>query len=333
MRVLLTGGAGFIGHHLAYYLYAHTDWDLTFLDRLDGSGNLNRLVEAGFNRERTARWRFVYHDLRAPINDLLAAQIGRVDYVLHLAAGTHVDRSIAAPLDFIQDNIVATAHLLEFVKRFGCKKFIYFSTDEVFGPAPEGVKYKEDDRYSCSNPYSATKAGAEQLAFSYFRTYGAPVIITHTMNVCGIRQHPEKMIPGTIAKIRDDKEVIIHANKNKGTPGTRFYIDVSDVSDAVLFLLDCGVAGEKYNIVGEEEVDNLTLAHWIARSMRKPLNYELVDGARPGNRPGHDLRYALDGSKMAAMGWEPHYDIETAVKHITCWSLENPQWLMTQELK
>ena len=333
MRVLLTGGAGFIGHHLAHYLYAHTDWDLTFLDRLDGSGNLNRLVEMGFNRERTARWRFVYHDLRAPINDQLAAQLGSFDYILHLAAATHVDRSISSPMEFVQDNVVATCNLLEYARQRGCKKFIYFSTDEVFGPAPEGVKYKEDDRYSCSNPYSATKAGAEQLAFSYFRTYGVPVIITHTMNVCGIRQHPEKMIPGTIAKIRDGKPIIIHANKDKGTPGTRFYIDVEDVSDAVLFLLDCGIAGQKYNIVGKEEVDNLTLMQWIENAMQGNARYELVDGARPGNRPGHDLRYALDGSKMAAMGWEPHYDIQTAVENITRWSLENPQWLMTQELK
>ena len=307
MRVLITGGAGFIGHHLCQYIYANTDWDMVLLDRLDGSGNLNRLAELGFTG-RTSRWRFVYHDLRAPINDQLMSQLGEFDAILHLAAATHVDRSIAFPMEFVQDNVVATCNLLEYARHVGCGKFVQFSTDEVFGPAPQGVAYKEDDRFHCSNPYSATKAGAEELAMAYWRTYKVPVIVTHTMNVCGIRQHPEKMIPGTIAKIRDGREVIIHANKDRGTPGTRFYIDAFDVAEAVRFLLEQSrleVVGEKFNIVGKQEVDNLTLAQWIAGTMDRPLACQLVDGARPGNRPGHDLRYALDGGKMAALGWTP----------------------------
>lgn len=336
MRILITGGAGFIGHHLVdYILELYPYAQMTLIDRLDGSGNLNRLAEVG--AVKNPRVKFFYHDLRAPMNDLLIEQLGYHNCIVHLAAATHVDRSIALPMEFVQDNVVATCNLLEFARKTKPQMFIYFSTDEVFGPAPEGVKYKEDDRYSCSNPYSATKAGGEQLAFSYFRTYGVPVIITHTMNVCGIRQHPEKMIPGTIAKIRDGKTVVIHANKDRGTPGTRFYIDAEDVADAVMFLLSKGVPGEKYNIVGKEEVDNLTLAKWITDAMSWPvaqeLKYLLVDGARPGNRPGHDLRYALDGSKMAAMGWEPRIKIKTAVEEITRWSLENPHWLMTQESK
>jgi len=332
VRILITGGAGFVGHHLVDHilgLYPYAQ--MTLIDRLDGSGNLNRLAEVG--AVKNPRVKFFYHDLRAPMNDLLIEQLGYHDYVVHLAAATHVDRSIALPMEFVQDNVVASCNLLEFARKTKPRMFIYFSTDEVFGPAPAGVKYKEDDRYSCSNPYSATKAGGEQLAYSYFKTYGVPVIITHTMNVCGIRQHPEKMIPGTIAKIRDGKKVIIHANKDKGTPGTRFYIDAEDVADAVMFLFAWGEAGQKYNIVGKEEVDNLTLFDWIRTAMGLEADFEMVDGARPGNRPGHDLRYALDGSKMAAMGWEPRINIKRAVEDITRWSLKNPHWLMTQESK
>jgi dTDP-glucose 4,6-dehydratase len=330
MRILITGGAGFIGHHLVdHILRDYPEAQLTLLDRLDGSGNLNRLAEVG--AAKNPKVKFVFHDLRAAINDQLTAQLGTFTYIVHLAAATHVDRSIAFPMEFVQDNVVATCNLLEYARRTGCSKFLQFSTDEVFGPAPEGVKYAEDDRFHCSNPYSATKAGAEELAMAYWRTYKVPVIVTHTMNVCGIRQHPEKMIPGTIAKIRDGERVVIHANKDKGTPGTRFYIDAADVADAVMFLLAWGIRGEKYNIVGKEEVDNLTLARWIADDMRATLLFDLVDGARPGNRPGHDLRYALDGSKMAALGWTPRMDIRDSVSNIVNFSLRNTRWL--QEIK
>jgi dTDP-glucose 4,6-dehydratase len=335
-KVLLTGGAGFIGHHLAKHLFSHTDWNLTFMDRLDGSGNMNRLVEAGFfgdSGRRNGRWRFVYHNLRASINDQLVRQLGEFDYILHLAAATHVDRSISEPMEFVQDNVVATCNLLDFARQTGCEKFLQFSTDEVFGPAPPGVRYKEDDRFYCSNPYSATKAGSEELARSYYLSLGVPVVVSHTMNVCGVRQHPEKFIPGTISKILKGEKVVIHANKDAGTAGTRFYIDAADVADAVHFLMAAGVPGQKYNVVGKQEVDNLTLAKWIHEDLWPcipdgvPLDYELIDGARPGARPGHDLRYALDGSKMAAMGWEPHIDIRGSVKQIVQWSMQNPRWL------
>lgn len=331
MRLLLTGGAGFIGHHLVSHMLAlYPEHKITLLDRLDGSGNLNRLVEVGAK----GKARFVYHDLRAPISDLLAQQIGNQDYIVHMAAATHVDRSIAFPMEFVQDNVVATCNLLEYARRYGCKKFLQFSTDEVFGPAPPGVRYKEDDRFDCSNPYSATKAGAEVLALAYWKTYKVPVLVTHTMNVIGIRQHPEKFIPGTISKVLRGQTVTIHANADKGAPGSRYYIDALDVADAVMFLLAQGNPGEKYNVVGKEEVDNLALAQAIADDLGKPLVYKLVDGARPGNRPGHDLRYALDGSKMESLGWVPRWNIRESVRYIVEWTQANPQWLeQIQEIR
>jgi len=325
LRILVTGAAGFIGHHVIDAILRRTDWHITIIDRLDESGNLNRLAEVG--AAKNPRVRFFFHDLRAPLNDQLCAQIGPHDYIAHLAAATHVDRSITDPMAFVLDNVVATANILDFARKVGCAKFINFSTDEVFGPAPFGVRYKENDRYNAGNPYAATKAGAAQLGVSYHNTYGLPVITTHTMNVIGPRQHPEKYVPMTVAKVRDGDLVTIHADKSRTKAGSRFYIDARDVADAVLFLLSEGKAGEKYNIVGERETDNLELAKMIAKAVGRPLLYDMVDFH--SQRPGHDLRYALDGSKMAEMGWEPRTPIDSRVGEIVDWTLSNPHWLAT----
>lgn len=324
MKILITGAAGFIGHHLVAAVLARTDWDITVIDRLDESGNLNRLAEIG--AAKNSRVRFVFHDLRAPFNAQLMAQIGSHDYIVHMAAATHVDRSIADPMAFVLDNVVATTNMLDFAKVTSCQRFVNFSTDEVFGPAPAGVHYGEDDRYNAGNPYAASKAGAEQMGIAYHNTFRVPVVTTHTMNVIGARQHPEKYLPSTVAKVQRGETVIIHANKDRTKAGSRFYINAEDVADALLFLLaDArGIPGQKYNIVGERETDNLELARMVADAVGKPLLHELVDFH--SQRPGHDLRYALDGSKMRAMGWAPQ-PIAESVRAIVGWTLDNPKWL------
>lgn len=327
-RILITGGAGFIGAHLTQHLLELGLYELTLLDRLDSSGNLNRLAEIG--AVGNPRVKFQYHDLRAPISDMLARQLGTFEFIIHLAAGTHVDRSIADPLSFVYDNVVGTCNLLEFARKTGCRKLINFSTDEVFGAAPPGVVFKEDDRYRSANPYSASKAGAEELGIAYHNTYGVPVITTHTMNVCGIRQHPEKFIPNTIAKVRDGQLVKIHADKTCKISGSRFFIGADQVADAIVFLLAEGVPGEKYNIVGEREMTNLQVAVIISVAVGRMLKHEMVDGTL--SRPGMDLRYAMSGEKMRAMGWSPKVTIEDTIRDITRWSLENPHWL-PQETK
>ena len=340
-RVLITGGAGFIAHHLIYYILKTTNWDIISLDRLDYSGNLNRLdnILSTLQGKDRARVKIVFHDLKSEINPWIRKEIGEVNIILHLAAGSHVDRSIEFPIEFVMDNVLGTANILEYARYLNNKssqfeKFVYFSTDEVFGPAPDGVNYKENDRYNSTNPYSATKAGGEELAVAYENTYNLPVIITHTMNVFGERQHPEKFIPMCIKKIRDGETVTIHSDKSKKIAGSRHYIHAEDVSEAILFLLNNKTINEvdwggakcpKFNIVGAEELTNLELAQIIAKSQNKKLNYEMVDFH--SSRPGHDLRYSLSGKKMKSLGWTPKIKVESRIKQVVEWSLKNSNWI------
>jgi dTDP-glucose 4,6-dehydratase len=335
-KVLITGGAGFIAHHLIGKILTNTNWDIVTLDRLDYSGNLNRLHDLmlSFPESTRKRVRIVHHDLKAELNPLVRSEIGKVDYIFHLAAGSHVDRSIEYPMEFVMDNVVGTCNILEFARsQDNLSRFVYFSTDEVFGPAPDGIKYKENDRYNSTNPYSASKAGGEELAVAYENTYGLPVYITHTMNVFGERQHPEKYIPMCIRKVRDGESITIHSDNTRTIPGSRHYIHAEDVADAVLFLAEKkfiettygGAKCPKFNIVGSEELNNLELAQIIADAQGKELNYELVDFH--SSRPGHDLRYALCGEKMKELGWEPAKSVRERIGEVTMWTLENSRWI------
>ena len=336
-KILITGGAGFIAHHIVEKILSTTDWEVITLDRLDFSGNLNRLNEVVSKQNDSVKKRIkvVYHDLKAEINPEIAAMIGKVDYIAHLAAGSHVDRSISFPLEFVMDNVVGTANILEYARKLDClEKFAYFSTDEIFGPAPEGISYKENDRYNSTNPYSATKAGAEELVVAYENTYGLPSFITHTMNVFGERQNPEKYIPMVIKKVLDGDLVTIHSNKNKTKAGSRHYIHAEDVSEALMFLFNYNFSEielnqadtkcHKFNIVGKDEIDNLQLAQFISNCLGKDLKFEMVDFH--SQRPGHDLRYALDGSKMAKMGWTPQ-SAYSRLEKVIKWTVQNERWL------
>ena len=335
--ILITGGAGFIAHHTVDYLLENTDYNIVTLDRLDYSGNLNRLNEVVESHPKSERKRVrtVFHDLKADLNPQIVSTIGKVDIIAHLAAGSHVDRSIDYPMEFVLDNVVGTVNLLNYARQVdNLERFIYFSTDEVFGPAPEGIKYKENDRYNSTNPYSASKAGAEELVVAYENTYKLPSIITHTMNVFGERQHPEKYIPMCIKKARDGEKVTVHSNKELTKAGSRHYIHALDVADALNFLINCdidslepdygGAKCHKFNIVGGEELDNLELAKMIAAAQDKELNYEMVDFH--SSRPGHDLRYALDGDKMKNMGWTPK-PVKQRLEEVVQWTLENERWM------
>ena len=333
--VMITGGCGFIGHRVVWDILNQTDYNIVTVDRLDFSGNLNRLNEILMDHPEKKRVKTVFHDLKAEINPLNQNFIGGPDIILHLAASSHVDRSITHPLEFINDNIIGTAHILEYARHLdNLDMFLYFGTDEIFGAAPNHVAYDERARYNSTNPYSASKAAAEELCVAYENTYKLPMMITHTMNVFGERQTPEKFIPLCTKKVMLGEKVYIHSNKSKTKAGSRFYIHSGDVADALLFLLDKrpdsmldygGAKSKKFNIVGKEEIDNLTLAKMIAEAQGKELIYEMVDFHT--SRPGHDLRYALSGDLMRTRGWEPKVSLSERISQTVEWYVENKRWL------
>ena len=341
-RVLITGGAGFIGHHIIDLFLEKTDWEIVSLDRLDYSGNLNRLdnVVSKYPAETRKRVKVVWHDLKAEIQDLTQNLIGDANIILHLAASSHVDRSITYPMEFLMDNTVGTVNVLNFARKLkNLERLIYFSTDEIFGIAPNGVAYAERDRYNSTNPYSASKAAAEEFCVAYENTYKLPIFITHTMNVFGERQHPEKFIPMSIRKIRDGETIGIHSDPSKTIPGSRFYIHAKDVAEAMYFLLHLneeqkriiytpdygGAKCPKFNVVGKEEINNLQLVQHIADAQDRELKYEMIDFHT--SRPGHDLRYALSGDFMRQLGWEPKHTLQDRIKEVVDWTLANPEWI------
>jgi len=333
MRVLITGGAGFIGHHIIEHIWKHTDWDVVSLDRLDTSGTLTRFSDIESFELYKTRLKIVHHDLKAELNEFVVHHIGKVDVILHVAAASHVDRSIDDPMSFLQDNVVGTVNLLNYARKHQPNaRFLYFSTDEVFGPAPNKILYHEHARYNSGNPYAASKAAAEEFCVAFANTYKMRVQITHTMNVFGERQHPEKFIPKTISRVLRGDTVTIHADKTCTIPGQRFYIHARNVANGILHILnlpcqpDAGRA-EKYNIVGEREVNNLELAQLIAQYVGKPLKHEMVDFH--SSRPGHDLRYALDGTKMMILGWNPPMSFEKSLESTIQWTLNRRDtWLL-----
>lgn len=323
-KIIVTGGCGFIGHHVVQHFYKTTDWDIIIFDKLTyASCGLQRLRDLDLlNNERIKVFTI---DLTNGIEEGIKREIGDdVELIMHLAAETHVDNSIANPKLFLENNIMSTFTMLEYARSLNhLKCFFYFSTDEVFGPAPPGTAYAEWDRHKPTNPYSASKSAAENICISYENTYKIPVMIVNVMNAFGERQHQEKFIPNTVQKVLKGETVIIHSDKNK-VPGSRFYIHARNIAQALLFLLENGKIGEKYNIVGEREVDNLELAQFIAKTLGKELSYTMVDFH--STRPGHDLRYSLDGKKMEAMGWKLPVNFEESLEKTIKWTVDNPDW-------
>jgi len=326
MKILITGGCGFIGHHFVEHVFKNTDWDIVIIDRLSYASN-------GFERLRDTetldnnRIKVFTCDLILPLSEGLIKEIGEVNYIVHMAAETHVDNSIKTPELFLDNNIKSTYNLLEYARNHlpNLKTFFYFSTDEVFGPALGDTLYKEWDRHKPTNPYSASKSAAEQICIAYENTYKTPLMIVNVMNAFGERQHVEKFIPLCMKKLLNNEKIYIHSYPDKKTAGTRFYIHGRNIASAVLFLIKNGEIGEKYNISGEKEVSNLEMAQYIAKFMNKQLDYEMVDFH--SDRPGHDLRYGLDGSKLFDMGFKLPLNFEESLRKTVEWTLENQKWL------
>lgn len=328
-RALISGACGFVGHHLVEYLLQHTDWELVCIDRMDSAGNLARLMAASGWPASRKRLSFVWHDLRALANAEVAGAMlagsgaftyRPFDYVIHMAAGSHVDRSVRDPLGFLQDNVIGTTHLLElcrsssFLAKSG--KVLVFSTDEVGGSMPPGTVFRSGSPLYPMNPYAATKAAAEMMACSYAATYSMPLAITRCTNVIGERQHREKFLPLLVERVKRGVPVPIHTVD--GQPCSRYYNYHRNVSTAVLAVLERGATldrnarGGRYQISGDREVSNLELAERVGALLGKPALTELVEN--PPGRIRPDLRYCVDDSELRELGWRPEVSFEQGLE-------------------
>lgn len=325
-KILITGASGFLGSHFLEEVLVNTDWDIIALCRMTFVGDLNRIINSCHVKANPDRVKLVFHDLKFELPPHTVDAIGHVDYVAHIAANSHVDRSIAHPRQFVEDNVIGTLNLLEWY-RTHCPKalFINYLTDEVFGPAPEDYDFKEDDRWRPSNPYSASKAGQGALGISYHNTYNLPIIHTYTMNLFGERQHKEKLIAKSIDKILHNQTIKIHSkldeSGNVEYVGQRHWLHARNAANATLFLFDHGIPGEHYNVVGDTEMYNDDLVKKIASLMNKEARIEYVDFSHA--RPGHDRRYSLDGSKLTQMGWASPLDFETSLQKTINWMIND----------
>jgi dTDP-glucose 4,6-dehydratase len=313
VNVLVTGGAGFIGSNFVRWAHArHPEWRITTLDKLTYAGRLENLRDV----MASPRHRFVKGDIA---DASAAAPLVRDSHiVVHFAAETHVDRSIHSAGDFITTDVFGTFVLLEAARDApGLRRFVQISTDEVYGSVPEG-RSRETDELRPRNPYSASKAGADRLAYSYFATYGVPVIVTRASNNYGSHQFPEKVIPLFITNAIDNLPLPLYGDGLN----VRDWLHVDDHCRAIDLLIEHGQPGEVYNVGGGNEVRNLDLTHQILELTGRPPSL-----IRPvADRPGHDRRYALDTGKLHSLGWTPDIPFDVGLRDTVEWFRTNEWW-------
>jgi len=316
MNVLVTGGCGFIGSNLVKYLRRERpQWTIVNLDKLTYAGNLENLAEL----EGDPQHIFVRGDIgeRSLIDDLIGAH--RVDAVMHLAAESHVDRSILGPALFIHTNVLGTQVLLEACLQARVGRFLMVSTDEVYGSlGPDGA-FIESSPLAPSSPYSASKAASDLLALAYHRTFGLDVLVTRCSNNYGCYQFPEKLIPLMIVNALHDEPLPVYGDGGN----VRDWLNVEDHCQALLLALERGRAGEIYNIGGGAERKNIDIVRTILALLKKPDS--LIRFVK--DRPGHDRRYAIDPSKASAeLGWSPRHSFEQGLEETVQWYADHPHW-------
>ncbi|MGE0461055.1 MAG: dTDP-glucose 4,6-dehydratase [Vicinamibacterales bacterium] len=312
-NVLVTGGAGFIGSNFVRYaLGAHPDWHVTTLDKLTYAGRRENLHDVMDSPRHT----FVHGDIcDAPVAGPL---VEAADIVVHFAAETHVDRSILAAGDFIRTDVEGTFVLLEAARRNpGLRRFVQISTDEVYGSVAEGSS-RETDELRPRNPYSASKAGADRLAYSYWATHEVPVIVTRASNNYGPYQFPEKIIPLFVTNLIEGIQVPLYGDGGN----VRDWLHVVDHCRALDLLIHQGQSGEVYNIGGGNEVKNVDLTQLLVRLLGKDSS--LI--RRVEDRKGHDRRYSVSTEKLRAMGWQPQVPFEQGLADTVRWYRENEWW-------
>lgn len=335
-RVLVTGHAGFVGHHCLEYWLETTNWHFVCLDSFRHKGTCSRLQHLMPN-DRVETYR---HDLTVPIDRVLENKINRepIDYIINIASNSAVERSTSDPTECLRNNFELGLTMLEFARRCkDLKAFVQVSTDEVYGEATQIRGHGEWDAILPSNPYAASKAIQEAMAISYFRTYNLPLVITNCMNIIGERQDPEKFIPKIIKKVYLGEEVPVYGD-SLASIGSRTYLHAKDFADAVKYILEArlptryrdspgsGVKPDRYNICGDVEFDNLELAQLVAGLMDRPLKYRLIPSESA--RAGYDRRYLLDGSLLRSLGWKPKRTLVDSLNEIVRWTLANPDWVL-----
>lgn len=316
MNVLITGGCGFIGSNLVKYLRrVRPDWTLVNLDKLTYAGNLENLKEL----EGDPKHVFVRGDVanRELVEHLMA--VHRIDAVMHLAAESHVDRSILGPEVFIQANVLGTQQLLEASRVRGVKRFLMVSTDEVYGSlGPTGL-FTETSPLQPSSPYSASKTSSDLLALAWHHTFGLDVVVTRCSNNYGRYQFPEKLIPLMVVNALHDKPLPVYGDG----ANVRDWLHVEDHCAALLTALEKGRAGQVYNIGGNSERKNIEIVKAILGLLNKPES--LIKYVK--DRPGHDRRYAIDATKMRTeLGWTPAHTFEQGLQETVRWYVDNAAW-------
>ncbi len=328
--ILITGGAGFIGSHVVrLFVNNYPDYLIVNLDALTYAGNLENLSDV----ENKGNYKFVKGDINDTlfINSLFEEY--KFDGVIHLAAESHVDRSISNPLEFIQTNILGTMNLLNSARQIWKdntegKLFYHISTDEVYGSLGSEGFFVESTAYDPRSPYSASKASSDHLVRAYFHTYKLPVVISNCSNNYGGNQFPEKLIPLAINNIKNSKPIPIYG---KGE-NIRDWLFVEDHASAIELIFNKGKVGETYNIGGNNEWTNIDLIHKLCEVMDKKLGREAGESAKlitfVKDRAGHDLRYAIDSSKLQEeLGWKPSLQFEEGIEKTVDWYLANQEWM------
>src|SRR3972149_525661 len=310
MKVLVTGGAGFIGSNFVHYLLKkHPEYEISVLDKLTYAGRKENLQDV---------WNeisFIKGDV-AKREDVEEA-MKTCDSVLNFAAETHVDRSIVEAGTFVLTDVLGTYNLLEAARKFDLPKFVQISTDEVYGHILRG-SFKETDKLSPRNPYSASKAGAELLCQAYFETYNLPTIITRSSNNYGPNQHPEKLVAKTLIYAMLERQIPVYGTGEN----VRDWIYVEDNCEAIDLVLHKGQLGEAYNIAAGQELKNIQIVKTILKQTKQPES--LIRFVQ--DRPGHDLRYSLNTDKIKELGWKPKTEFKEGIEKTRHWYMQNVDW-------
>lgn len=334
-KILVTGAGGAIGIHMLSKILEDTDWNIIATDSFRHKGYFDRLaiLKSRFP-EYSSRIEILTHDLNAPFTEREIKNMRIVDYIINLASISDVQASIEDPVPTVRNNVELMLNMLELARELKPKTFLHFSTDEVYGPAPKDSEgHTEWAAILPSNPYSASKAAQEALAIAWWRSFGVPVVITNTMNNFGETQSASKFPAMIQNKLSKGEKIDVHVSSD-GQIGTRYYIHSGNVADAVLFILkneptmhESGAIDrpDRYNIVGDKQIDNAELVDIIGGMMGFSPDVNLVKFH--GTNPGHDLHYGLDGTKLAELGWNPPVSFEESLRNTIDWQKDNPEWL------